>query len=200
MLWRHESSVCHKRFVSKFSIRVYLEDYEKFICIYRISSKCTCVARPAANRILSTESTQSLWLIKFVTCYVFCIYVNICTVYIFAPGSNIIVRLPIKLISYYIILHYVILYLFMSYLSYYIISCLITSPVNSPHKGQWRRALMLSLLCAWINGWVNNGEAGDLRRHCVHHDVTVMPWCDDRWWHHNRHQNGTVVDILVHIT
>ena len=25
------------------------------------------------------------------------------------------------------------------------------SPVNSPHKGQWRRALMFSLICTWIN-------------------------------------------------
>ena len=25
------------------------------------------------------------------------------------------------------------------------------SPVNSPHKGQWRGALMFSLICAWIN-------------------------------------------------
>ena len=47
-------------------------------------------------------------------------------------------------------------------------------PVNSPHKGQWRGALMFSLICAWINGWVNNGEAGDLKRHRAHHDVTVM--------------------------
>ena len=39
------------------------------------------------------------------------------------------------------------------------------APVNSPHKGQWRGALMFSLICDWINGWVNNGEAGDLRRH-----------------------------------
>ena len=38
------------------------------------------------------------------------------------------------------------------------------SPVTSPHKGQWRWALMFSLICTWINGWVNNGEAGDLRR------------------------------------
>ena len=30
------------------------------------------------------------------------------------------------------------------------------SPVNSPHKGQWRGALMFSLICVWINGWVNN--------------------------------------------
>ena len=48
------------------------------------------------------------------------------------------------------------------------------SPVNSPHKGQWRGALMFSLICVWINVWVNNREAGDLRRYRPHHDVTVM--------------------------
>ena len=48
------------------------------------------------------------------------------------------------------------------------------SPVNSPHKGQWRRALMSSLICALINNWVNNREAGDLRRNGAHYDVTVM--------------------------
>ena len=46
------------------------------------------------------------------------------------------------------------------------------SPVNSPHKGQWRGALMISLICVWINGWVNNREAGDLRRYRVYYDVT----------------------------
>ena len=35
------------------------------------------------------------------------------------------------------------------------------SPVNSPHKGQWRGALMFSLICACINGWVNNWDAGE---------------------------------------
>ena len=48
------------------------------------------------------------------------------------------------------------------------------SPVNSPHKGQWRGALMLTLICARINAWVNNREAGDLRRTRVHYDVIVM--------------------------
>ena len=48
------------------------------------------------------------------------------------------------------------------------------SPVNSPHKGQWRGALMFSLICAWINGWVNNRESGDLRRHRTHCDVTII--------------------------
>ena len=48
------------------------------------------------------------------------------------------------------------------------------SPVNSPHKGQWRGALMISLICVWTNGWVNNHEAGDLRSHRAHYDVIVM--------------------------
>ena len=48
------------------------------------------------------------------------------------------------------------------------------SPVNSPHKGQWRGALMFSLIRARINGWVNNGEAGNLGRHRTHYDVIVM--------------------------
>ena len=48
------------------------------------------------------------------------------------------------------------------------------SPVNSSHKVQWRWALMFSLICARINGWVNNREAGDLRHHQAHCDVIVM--------------------------
>ena len=48
------------------------------------------------------------------------------------------------------------------------------SPVNSPHKGQWHGALMFSLICVWINGWVKNREAGDLKRYRAHYDVTVM--------------------------
>ena len=48
------------------------------------------------------------------------------------------------------------------------------SPVNSTHKGQWRGALVFPLTCARIHGWVNNREAGDLRRHRGNYDVTVM--------------------------
>ena len=51
------------------------------------------------------------------------------------------------------------------------------SPVNSPHKGQWRRALMYPLICAWTNDWVNTRDPDDLRRHGVHYDVTVMDPC-----------------------
>ena len=28
------------------------------------------------------------------------------------------------------------------------------SQVNIPNKGQWRGALLFSLICAWINGWL----------------------------------------------
>ena len=48
------------------------------------------------------------------------------------------------------------------------------SPVNSPHKGQWRGAFIFSLICARLNLWVNNREAGDLRRHRDHYDVIEM--------------------------
>ena len=43
-----------------------------------------------------------------------------------------------------------------------------------PHKGQWRGALIFTLICTWTNGWVNNRYAGDSKRHCTYHDVTVI--------------------------
>ena len=49
-----------------------------------------------------------------------------------------------------------------------------TCPVNFLHKGQWRGALMSFLICTWINGWLNNRDAGGLRSHRVHRDVTVI--------------------------
>ena len=45
------------------------------------------------------------------------------------------------------------------------------SPLDSLHKDQSRGALMFSLICAWTNG---NRDAGDLRRHRSHYDITVM--------------------------
>ena len=47
-------------------------------------------------------------------------------------------------------------------------------PVNSPHKGQWRGALVFSLIWTSINRWVNNCEPGDLRRHRANYEVSVM--------------------------
>ena len=54
--------------------------------------------------------------------------------------------------------------------------CAGNSPVIGEflQKAGWHGALMFSLICAWINGWVNNGDAGDLTRHRAHYDVAVM--------------------------
>ena len=50
--------------------------------------------------------------------------------------------------------------------------CAGNSPVTCefPEQKLW----CFSLICAWINVWENNREAGDLRRHHAHYDVTVM--------------------------
>ena len=51
------------------------------------------------------------------------------------------------------------------------------SPVNFSYNGQWCGASMFSLICAWINGCVNNREAGDLRRHRPQYEVIAMRYC-----------------------
>ena len=43
---------------------------------------------------------------------------------------------------------------------------------DSPVNGEF------PALCAWISGWINNREDGDLRRYRAHYDVTVMGECD----------------------
>ena len=45
---------------------------------------------------------------------------------------------------------------------------------DSPHKYQWRGALMFSLIWVWINSWVNNRDVGDLRRYRAH-------YCNAEW-------------------
>ena len=71
-------------------------------------------------------------------------------------------------------------------------------PVNSPQKGQWRGALMFSLICVWINGWVNNRETGDLRCYRAHYDVTRIVF-GNTWWSHSIIILCAVLNgILVH--
>ena len=47
-------------------------------------------------------------------------------------------------------------------------------PVNSPRKGPATLSFKFSLICSWINDWVNNRESRDLRHHRAHYDVIVM--------------------------
>ena len=65
---------------------------------------------------------------------------------------------------------------------------------NSPLIGQWRGALMFSLICAWTNGWVNNREAGDLRHHRAHYDVTVMRYLT---WNPMKRSKGETVQRFM---
>ena len=49
------------------------------------------------------------------------------------------------------------------------------SPVDSPKKRSVTRSFdVFFLMCAWTNGWANNRDAGDLRRHCTYYDVIVL--------------------------
>ena len=51
---------------------------------------------------------------------------------------------------------------------------------NSPVPGEFpsqrpvTRSFDVSLICTWTNGWVNNRDAGDLRRRHSNYGVTVM--------------------------
>ena len=70
------------------------------------------------------------------------------------------------------------------------------SPVNSPHKGQRSGTLMFSLICVWMNDWVSNREAGDLRRYRANYDIIVMlchempnVWVQYRYYHCDMDRN-----------
>ena len=47
-------------------------------------------------------------------------------------------------------------------------------PWISITKASDAELLMFFMICAWLNGWVNNREAGDLRRHRAHYDAIVI--------------------------
>ena len=74
------------------------------------------------------------------------------------------------------------------------------SLVNSPHKGQWRGALMFSLICARKKkSRVNNGEAGDLGRNRAYYDVTVMQWIQTGVTVWNRSIRGKLGDFFLSV-
>ena len=57
-----------------------------------------------------------------------------------------------------------------------LVICAGNSPVTDefPTQRPVTRSFDVSLICAWMNGWANNRETGDLTRHRAHYDVTVM--------------------------
>ena len=77
---------------------------------------------------------------------------------------------------------------------------------NSPATGEFpaQRPVTQSfdVFCAWINGRVNNREAGDLRRYDVpfetHYDITVMTNELDRVTELSRYLYGWLVVTTIH--
>ena len=59
-----------------------------------------------------------------------------------------------------------------------------TGPRWIPHTKASDAELWFFFICAWINGWVNKHEAGDLRRHRAHYDVIEMRLHNLRWFSH----------------
>ena len=69
----------------------------------------------------------------------------------------------------------------------------VTGPLCGEFTGDRRRGdLMFSLICTWINAWVNNREAGDLRRHRAHYDDIVMGLDNSIPHIYHLHQFGTI--------
>ena len=73
--------------------------------------------------------------------------------------------------------------------------CARNSPVlgEFPAQSQWRGALIFSLVSAWINGWVNNREAGHLGCHRACYDVIVMTWVNLTVVDHNKAQAMCII-------
>ena len=61
------------------------------------------------------------------------------------------------------------------------------------------RGFDVSLICAWLSSWVNNREAGDLRRHCAHSDVIVINGACQKAGHFVSWQmrNHTVCSFII---
>ena len=52
--------------------------------------------------------------------------------------------------------------------------CVGNSLVTSEFLSQRPVTRSFDVFCTWINAWVNDREAGDLRRHHAHYDIIVM--------------------------
>ena len=52
--------------------------------------------------------------------------------------------------------------------------CAGNSPVTGEFPAQRPVTQSFFFICAWMNGWVHNREADDLRRHRSRYDVTIM--------------------------
>ena len=86
-------------------------------------------------------------------------------------------------------------------------------PMNSPHKGQWRGALIFSWICVWINGWENIREAGDTKFRVTGLRASNSPVTGEFhtqrvsnaenvsiWWRHHSQGNFSVIFLLMRMS
>ena len=74
------------------------------------------------------------------------------------------------------------------------------SSVNSPHKGQWRRALVLSLICVWTNGCAQQGSRWfeTLPRSLWRHSNASARWVLYHWRvRRQRSESGPAADYIL---
>ena len=71
-----------------------------------------------------------------------------------------------------------------------------TGPGEFPAQRPVTRSFDVSVICARINGWVNNRKAGDLRRHRGHYGVDVMVIHNVLPTPPNLHSNRTFLKII----
>ena len=113
--------------------------------------------------IYTDLSISSRWFLSVCLFWCYCLLLFSCIILLYENGSVVIVEIHDDVIKW------------KHFLCYWpFVRGNHRSPVNSPHKGQWRAALMFSLICGRINSWVHNGEAGDLSHLRGHYDVIVM--------------------------
>ena len=74
-----------------------------------------------------------------------------------------------------------------------LVLCAENSPVTGEFPAQMpvTRGFDVSLICAWINSWVNNREAGDFRRHIAHYDVSLV------WIPHHTDEGRSLAKIWI---
>ena len=108
-----------------------------------------------------------MWIINYTHCFVRNVF------FLAVPSlSGVLIKPPLKLKH-----RWVIAFLRLMWISWWSNGNIfhVTSHLcGFPTQGQVTRSFDVFLISAWINGWVNNREAGDLRRHRAHHDVILM--------------------------
>ena len=81
----------------------------------------------------------------------------------------------------------------------------VTGPLCEKSTGhRWiptQRPVTFPLICVSTNGWINNRDAGDLRRHRAHYDVTVIVLritksCSQQAHSHHHHLPASVSDYF----